>query len=363
MASGVKLIEIVKRFGKVTAVNNASIEFKKGELGVLLGPSGCGKTTLLRIIAGLERPDHGEVYIEDRNVTNLPPQKRDVAMVFQNYVLYPHMTVFDNMAYPLKARKLPKNEIRRRVMEVARLLEIEHLLDRKPAQLSGGQQQRVAIGRALVRNPKVFLMDEPLANLDARLRIRMRGEIRKLQLDLKATMIYVTHDQAEAMAIADKIVVMRNGVIQQVAAPQELFLKPANVFVARFIGDLPSNIIDGDLVERNGTIFVDLGFYDLKIPEDIAEYLVGKVQDNQIKVGIRPRDVQISKKMEPGSFKATVYLVETLGEANIVTLKVDDVMLNAVAPPGMFSIGDEVWVKFDINKIYFFDGKTEKSLL
>ncbi len=363
MAAGVKLVEIIKRFGKVTAVNNASVEFKKGELGVLLGPSGCGKTTLLRIIAGLEKPDHGEVYIEDENVTRLPPQRRDVAMVFQNYVLYPHMTVFDNMAYPLKAKKLPKNEIRRRVLEVAKMLEIEHLLDRKPAQLSGGQQQRVAIGRALVRNPKVFLMDEPLANLDARLRIRMRGEIRKLQLDLKATMIYVTHDQAEAMAIADKIVVMNEGVIQQVASPHELFLKPANVFVARFIGDLPSNIIDGDIIEKNGLVFVDMGFYKLKLSNDIGRYLLGKIQNNHVKIGIRPRDISLSKKMEPDSFKASVYLVETLGEANIVTLKVGDYMINAVASPGMFSIGDEVWVKFNVDRLYFFDGKTEKSLL
>ena len=231
--SKVKVVNLVKKFDKTVAVNGISFNVKDGEFIVLLGPSGCGKTTTLRCIAGLETPDEGEIYIDDRMVNDLPPKDRDIAMVFQSYALYPHMTVYGNLAFPLKMRKYPKQEIDKRVREVAKLLRIEELLDRKPRQLSGGQQQRVALGRALVRNPRVWLMDEPLSNLDAKLRVYMRAELKKLQKDLKITTIYVTHDQAEAMAMADRVAVMNKGKILQYDEPRHVYERPANLFVAR----------------------------------------------------------------------------------------------------------------------------------
>ncbi|RLE58654.1 MAG: sugar ABC transporter ATP-binding protein, partial [Thermoprotei archaeon] len=230
----VSVKDLLKKFGNVIAVNKISFEVNDGEFVVLLGPSGCGKTTTLRLIAGLETPDGGEIWIGDKLVNDLPPKDRDVAMVFQNYALYPHMKVYDNLAFPLRLRKLPKDKIDRKVREVAKLLRIDNLLDRYPRQLSGGQQQRVALGRALVREPHVFLMDEPLSNLDAKLRVYMRAELKRLQRELGITTIYVTHDQAEAMTMADRIVVMNEGKIQQIGTPSELYYKPANLFVAGF---------------------------------------------------------------------------------------------------------------------------------
>lgn len=359
----VKLESVTKSFGRVKAVDNVSVEFKDGEFGVLLGPSGCGKTTTLRLIAGLETPDQGEIYVGDRCVTDLPPQKRDVAMVFQNYVLYPHMTVFDNMAYPLKARKASKEEIKRKVKAAAETLKIGHLFDRKPAQLSGGQAQRAAIGRAIVREPKVFLMDEPLANLDARLRLHMRGEIKRLQMELGITTIYVTHDQAEAMAMADKILVMDNGKAQQDASPTELFTHPANVFIARFIGEMPANIIDGILTEKNGSKFIDLGFFSLPVPEAVEKILAERATKSEVKVGIRPKGISLYNQEKPYSFKALVYVIESLGDENIVTLKAGNTMLKARIPLSRLKVGDHVWVKFNMDKLHFFDGATEKNLI
>jgi multiple sugar transport system ATP-binding protein len=232
----VKLVNVVKKFGKVVAVDHVSFDVRDGEFFALLGPSGCGKTTTLRLIAGLEAPDEGEIWIDDKLVNDLPPKDRDVAMVFQNYALYPHMTVFDNIAFPLMVRKrevgLTNEEIRRRVMEIAKLLQIDHLLNRKPSQLSGGEQQRVALARTLVRRPKVWLLDEPMSNLDAKLRVTMRGELKKLQKELGVTTIYVTHDQVEAMSMADRIAVMNKGRILQIGTPDELFWRPADAFVA-----------------------------------------------------------------------------------------------------------------------------------
>ena len=248
--SKVKVVNLVKKFDKTVAVDGISFDVKDGEFIVLLGPSGCGKTTTLRCIAGLETPDEGEIYIDDKLVNDLPPKDRDVAMVFQSYALYPHMTVYGNLAFPLKMRKLPKDEIDKKVKEVAKLLNIDHLLDRKPRQLSGGEMQRVALGRALVRTPRVFLMDEPLSNLDAKLRVYMRAELKKLQRDLKITTIYVTHDQAEAMAMADRIAVMNKGKILQYSEPHDVYEKPANLFVAGFIGSPPMNFIKASIVEN-----------------------------------------------------------------------------------------------------------------
>jgi len=262
--AGVRVVGLRKVFDKKTvAVDGVSFEVKDGEFVILLGPSGCGKTTTLRCIAGLETPDEGEIYIGDRLVNDLPPKDRDIAMVFQSYALYPHMTVYDNLAFPLKMRKYPKDEIDKRVKEVARLLRIEDLLDRKPRQLSGGQQQRVALGRALVRNPQVWLMDEPLSNLDAKLRVYMRAELKKLQKDLGITTIYVTHDQAEAMAMGDRIAVMDKGKILQYDEPHVVYEKPANIFVAGFLGSPPMNFVDATIVERDSQIILDAGVFEL----------------------------------------------------------------------------------------------------
>ena len=270
--SKVKVVNLVKRFDKTIAVDGVSFDVRDGEFIILLGPSGCGKTTTLRCIAGLETPDEGEIYIDDRLVNDLPPKDRDIAMVFQSYALYPHMTVYGNLAFPLKMRKLPKDEIDKKVREVAKLLRIEELLDRKPRQLSGGQQQRVALGRALVRTPKVFLMDEPLSNLDAKLRVYMRAELKKLQRDLKITTIYVTHDQAEAMAMADRIAVMNKGKILQYSEPNHVYEKPANLFVAGFIGSPPMNFIKASIVEKDSRIILDAGFFQYELEREPVSY-------------------------------------------------------------------------------------------
>ena len=278
--------------GDVTAVSDFNLEIEDKEFIILVGPSGCGKSTTLRMIAGLEEISKGELYIGDRLVNDVPPKDRDIAMVFQNYALYPHMTVYKNMAFGLELRKTPKDEIDKRVREAARVLDIEHLLDRKPKALSGGQRQRVALGRAMVRNPAVFLLDEPLSNLDAKLRTSMRTEIIKLHQKLGTTFIYVTHDQTEAMTMGDRIVVMKDGLIQQVDTPQNLYDYPCNMFVGGFIGSPQMNFLDATLVKEGSNYYVDLGGDKLLIaPEKVTSALdayVGKA----IKAGIRPEDIK-----------------------------------------------------------------------
>jgi multiple sugar transport system ATP-binding protein len=267
------LKNVVKRFGSVMAVDELSIEIQDKEFAVLVGPSGCGKTTALRMIAGLETVTSGEIYIDDTRVNELEPKDRDVAMVFQNYALYPHMNVRDNMGFGLKIRKFTKEEIDSRVQEAADILNIHELLDRKPKELSGGQRQRVAVGRAIVRKPKVFLFDEPLSNLDAKLRVAMRAEISKLHRRLGATIIYVTHDQVEAMTMADRIFIMSKGVLQQSGAPMEVYSRPANRFVAGFIGSPSMNFIDATLVAQDGTLLVDAGSFRVRVPETFCSRL------------------------------------------------------------------------------------------
>src|SRR5690554_686499 len=293
MAS-VTLERVTKRFGNVIAVDEASLEIRDKEFLVLVGPSGCGKSTTLRMVAGLEDVTEGNIYIGDRLVNDVPPKDRDIAMVFQNYALYPHMDVYNNMAFGLKLRKFPKSEIDRRVKEAARMLGIENLLDRKPKQLSGGQRQRVAVGRAIVREPKVFLMDEPLSNLDAKLRVQMRAELSKLHRRLEATVIYVTHDQTEAMTMGDRIVVMKDGFIQQVGAPLEVYEKPVNVFVAGFIGSPAMNFMEGVLRRDGETYFIDAKTFKLPIPAEKAASIknLGKYVDKQVVLGIRPEDIE-----------------------------------------------------------------------
>ena len=364
--SKVKVVNLVKKFDKTIAVDGISFDVKDGEFIILLGPSGCGKTTTLRCIAGLETPDEGEIYIDDRLVNDLPPKDRDVAMVFQSYALYPHMTVYGNLAFPLKMRKYPKDEIKKRVMEVAKLLRIEELLDRKPKQLSGGQQQRVALGRALVRNPKVWLMDEPLSNLDAKLRVYMRAELKKLQRDLRITTIYVTHDQAEAMAMADRIAVMNKGKILQYSDPHHVYEKPANLFVAGFIGSPPMNFIKASIIEKDSRVILDAGFFQYELERELGEILKREASGSEVVIGFRPEHMILSKEREANSiFQADVYVVEPMGSNIIVDLKAGEYLLKAVTPPTVEipPPGQKVWVGFPLERLHVFDAKTEKTLI
>lgn len=362
----VKVINLRKRFDKTVAVDGVSFEVLDGEFVVLLGPSGCGKTTTLRCIAGLESPDEGEIYIGDRLVNDLPPKDRDVAMVFQSYALYPHMTVFDNLAFPLKMRKYSKDEISRRVREVAQLLRIDHLLDRKPRQLSGGEQQRVALGRALVRNPKVWLMDEPLSNLDAKLRVYMRAELKKLQKDLRITTIYVTHDQAEAMAMADRIAVMNKGKLLQYDSPHVVYEKPANLFVGGFIGAPPMNFIDATIVEESGQIFLDTGIFKYSLNLELANIIKSKATSEKVILGFRPEDISLSVEKRPESiFQADLYVIEPMGSNIIVDLKAGEYLLKAVLPSTtrLPQVGEKVWIFFPLDKLHIFDAKTECTII
>ena len=312
----VVLKNVEKRFDKNTVVRNVNLEIKNREFVVLVGPSGCGKSTSLRMIAGLEEVTSGEIHIDGKRVNDVPPKDRDIAMVFQNYALYPHMTVYENMAFGLKLRKYPRSEIKARVNETAGILGIGHLLARKPKALSGGERQRVAVGRAIVRKPKVFLFDEPLSNLDAKLRVQMRTEISKLHNRLEATIVYVTHDQVEAMTMGDRIAVMKDGEVQQVAAPLELYEKPVNRFVAGFIGSPGMNFLEGRVVYHNGHAEFDEGSLRLPIPDGMGEALA-PWRDKEITFGIRPEDITSTDSnkdwKEAHQIRATVEVVEPMG--------------------------------------------------
>jgi len=363
--SRVRVVNLHKRFDKTIAVDGISFEVGDGEFVVLLGPSGCGKTTTLRCIAGLETPDEGEIYIGDKLVNDLPPKDRDIAMVFQSYALYPHMSVYDNLAFPLKMRKYPEQEIDKRVREVAKLLRIEELLDRRPRQFSGGQQQRVALGRALVRNPRVWLMDEPLSNLDAKLRVYMRAELKRLQRDLGITTIYVTHDQAEAMAMADRIAVMNQGKILQYAPPHEVFERPANIFVAGFLGSPPMNFVEANVVEKDSKLILDAGIFQYTLPEEIAKLVREQAKGDKVVIGFRPEHMILSIEKQPDSvFQADVYVIEPMGSNYIVDLKAGEYLMKAIVPitTKLPSLGEKVWVGFLLEKVHLFDAKTEMAI-
>jgi len=336
------------------------------EFVVLVGPSGCGKTTVLRLIAGLEEISSGEIYIGDKLVNKMPPKDRDIAMVFQNYALYPHMTVWDNMAFALKLRGESKAEISKKVDYAAELLGIESMLKRKPGQLSGGQRQRVALGRAIVRNPKVFLFDEPLSNLDAKLRVAMRAEIVKLHRTLENTMIYVTHDQVEAMTMADRIVVMKDGVIHQIDTPLNIYNNPANVFVAGFIGSPAINMMEGKLLARDGALHFDNEDISLKITDDQAQKLKN-YENKPIIMGIRPEDLydarHDSMAEAPQPFTPVCDLVEPLGNEFHVVLKIGKQSFVArLDPKDLPQVGKELPMTADMTKAHFFDPKSEKNL-
>ena len=357
---------VTKRFGDVVAVNDLNISINDREFLVFVGPSGCGKTTSLRMLAGLEEITEGNIYIGDRVVNDVPPKDRDIAMVFQSYALYPHMSVYDNMAFGLKLRRVPKPEIDRRVKEAAKRLGIESLLDRKPKQLSGGQRQRVAVGRAIVRNPAVFLMDEPLSNLDAKLRVQARAEISKLHMQLGTTFIYVTHDQVEAMTMGTRIAVMKDGILQQVDTPQNLYDRPDNVFVAGFIGSPSMNFFDATLTGSDGEMYVDTGVFRVRIPAERTD-VYKPYKGKQIIFGLRPENMHDPEYAPPGIHQALVEskveVTELMGNEVIVYLNAKDKsFLARVDPRSKMRVGNTVGIAFDMDRFHLFDKQTEKAI-
>jgi len=355
--------QVTKKFGQVIAVDNLTLAAEDGEFLVLVGPSGCGKTTALRLVAGLEEPTAGLIWIGDRVVNDLPPRDRDVAMVFQSYALYPHMSVYDNMAFGLKLRGVPKAEIDRRVKQVAEILGIADLLDRKPRQLSGGQRQRVALGRAIVREPKVFLMDEPLSNLDAKLRVQTRAELKKLHQALKTTTIYVTHDQVEAMTMGTRIAVMNRGVLQQVDTPQNVYEHPANIFVAGFIGSPAMNFFKGRLLSRDSKLYVDLADFEVELADRLGKALLGRGVGPEVVLGVRPEHIRLAGRAGAG-IRCRVEVVEPLGSETLVHVT-SGRHTWTVWLPGMLNVeaGMILELEFDPEKLHLFDPKTEQALI
>jgi multiple sugar transport system ATP-binding protein len=370
MAS-LSLKHIYKKYpGGVTAVSDFNLEIKDKEFLVLVGPSGCGKTTTLRMIAGLEEISEGELFIGDQLVNDVAPKDRKIAMVFQNYALYPHMTVFENMAFGLKLNKTPKEEIKRRVEEAARILDITHLLDRKPKALSGGQKQRVALGRAIVRNPKVFLLDEPLSNLDAKLRASMRTELTKLHQRVGTTFIYVTHDQVEAMTMATRIVVMKDGLIQQVDTPQNLYDYPVNIFVAGFIGTPQMNFINGKLEKKGEDVYFNFENLSIKLPAekannpDLKDYI-----GQEVVAGLRPEAIHDEPSQlanNPDSqLDAYVDVTELMGAEIYLYLNVGEEtrLIARVSSRSTSRAGDTIKVAFDMSRLHIFDKDTERCIV
>jgi len=362
------LENVTKKYGNVVAVRNLNLEIKDKEFCVLVGPSGCGKTTTLRMIAGLEEITEGKIYIDGKVVNNVPPKDRDIAMVFQNYALYPHMKVYDNMAFGLKLRKYSKDEIDRRVREAAEILGISHLLDRYPKELSGGQRQRVAVGRAIVRKPKVFLFDEPLSNLDAKLRVQMRAELKRLHERLQTTIIYVTHDQVEALTLGDKICVMKDGVIQQVDAPIKLYDEPKNKFVAGFIGSPPMNFVTVDIKKDGDEIYIYESNFVLKLPKKFYEKVEPYVGKKMV-FGIRPEHMydilSYPGEVQEGSvIKLTVDFVELLGSETYLHLSSGKNNFVVKADPHTnVRPGQLVEIIVNLDKIHLFDIETEETVV
>ena len=356
------LKNIYKVFGRTTAVNDFSLEIEDGEFIVLVGPSGCGKSTTLRLIAGLEVISTGEMYIGDRLVNDVHPRDRDIAMVFQNYALYPQMTTYDNMSFSLKMRKVPKAEIDRTVKQAADLLRIDQLLDRKPGQLSGGQRQRVALGRAIVRDPQVFLFDEPLSNLDAKLRIAMRAELLELHQRLKTTVIYVTHDQLEAMTMGNRIVVMNDGLIQQVDTPDTVYNHPVNKFVGGFIGSPTMNFINCTITRQDGALVAKAGAFDLKIPDQFNKK-AEKYIDDQVTLGIRPEHLTDSASIQnpdpASSLRASIRVIESAGSEKLIHIRNgDDKLVARLDPHVSLRIGEVVDFTARMDSAHIFDIKT-----
>ncbi|MBI3169392.1 MAG: sn-glycerol-3-phosphate ABC transporter ATP-binding protein UgpC [Chloroflexi bacterium] len=364
--SSVTYNNVIKSFGDVSVIKQLNFKVEDKEFLVLVGPSGCGKTTALRMLAGLEEITSGEIMIGDRVVNDVAPKDRDIAMVFQSYALYPHMSVYDNMAFGLKLRKTPKEEIKRRVNEAAEILDITHLLDRKPRQLSGGQRQRVAVGRAIVREPKVFLFDEPLSNLDAKLRVQMRAEISKLHQRLQTTFIYVTHDQTEAMTMASRIAVINKGLLQQLDTPQALYDRPNNLFVAGFIGSPSMNFFPGKMAVSGGKVTVDMDGFQVQIPEALAgpyKNMDGK----RVVFGIRPENIHDPEfapvNIHGEKVAAKVDVTELMGnETFLYLVNGKNTFIGRVDPRSSKRVGDDMQVIFDMDKFHIFDVDTEEAI-
>ncbi len=355
----VQLEYLTKKFGNVVGVEDLSLDIQDGEFVAFLGPSGCGKTTTLLMLAGIYKPTAGTIIFGERVVNQVPPKDRNIGMVFQSYALYPHMTVFENISYPLKLKKVPKQEQRERVQQVADTMGIGNLLDRRPGQLSGGQQQRVALGRALVKQPDILLFDEPLSNLDARLRLTMRGEIKHLQKDLGITSIYVTHDQVEAMTMADRIAVMSGGHLQAFDTPEGLYDRPKTQFVAGFVGNPPMNFISVDLTQSNGALNVQNSMMKLPVNETHREKV--SAHSGSVTLGIRPEDITIDAD---GEIDAEIFVVEPLGREDLVDIQLGDEHILILAPTeAKHRAGDKVKLRFDMSKAQYFNPTTEHSVL
>ncbi len=352
----IRLKSLSKHFAGVKAVDDVNLEIEDGEFISLVGPSGCGKTTTLRLIAGLEAPTSGEIYFDGKPVSRVSPGKRNVAMVFQSYAIYPHMTVLDNIAFPLEARGVAKKERVKLAKEAAEFVQIEQFLDRKPGQLSGGQRQRVALARAIVRQPSAYLMDEPLSNLDAKLRVLMRAELKRLHKRLKVTTVYVTHDQVEAMAMSDRVAVMNEGILQQVGTPDDLYYCPENQWVAGFIGSPPMNLIECTLTENGGLKCLGTGESTITLDKDLAEQLKEKPAGTKLVLGVRPEHFSVHKERQENSLEAEGYADEPLGEHVIVDLLLEDMMIKAKTAPGFTAeMGSKVYLTFPKESIYLYD--------
>ena len=353
----VNLKDLCKQFGKVVAVDDLNLEIEHGEFISLLGPSGCGKTTTLLMVAGIYKPTTGYIYFGERIVNDLPPKDHNIGMVFQSYALYPHMTVFENLIFPMQLKKTPMEEMKERAQRVADMMGIGHLMDRKPAQLSGGQQQRVALGRALVKEPDMLLFDEPLSNLDARLRLSMRSEIKRLQVELGVTSIYVTHDQVEAMTMADRIAVMKEGELQAYDPPDVLYDQPRTLFVASFVGNPPMNFLEVEVSRENGDYHARRDKFDVIVPTDRGEKAAGK---GKVILGIRPEDITIADE----GVNSEIYVFEPLGRDDLITAHIGDASVLMLADPTLrLKMGQSITLGFNTHKVQFFDPETEKSLL
>ncbi len=352
----ISLEKLTKDYGNHKGVFDLDLKIESGEFFVILGPSGCGKTTTLRIIAGLEYPTAGKVYLDDTDITDYPPRDRNMSMVFQNYALYPFMTVRENIAFPLKKMKMSKTDIDQKVDEMARILSISDILNKKPGQISGGQRQRVALGRAIVKEPKVFLMDEPLSNLDAKLRVGMRAELKRIQINLKTTTVYVTHDQIEAMTLADRVAVLNNGYLEQLDKPMNIYERPANLFIASFLGDPPINFIDCEMVKEDGRTFLVIS--DTKVPLNRE---AGSYAGKKIRAGLRPEDVKISDKGIP----AKLTFIQPLGRRRLEHFKIignGAEIIRASSSDQTLNVGDECFIDFNEEKILLFDKENGKII-
>ncbi|MDN5301190.1 MAG: inositol-phosphate transport system ATP-binding protein [Thermoanaerobacteraceae bacterium] len=358
----VKMRNVTKQFGNFIAVDNLNLNIRDGEFIALLGPSGCGKTTTLLMLAGLYKPDAGDIAFDNRIMNNILPKDRNIGMCFQSYALYPHMTVVENIAFPLKLRRTPKDEIDKKVKEIASRFHLDHLLQRFPGQISGGQQQRVALARALVKEPGMLLLDEPLSNLDSGLRISMRAEIKKLQKELGITTVFVTHDQTEALSMCDRIAVMNKGKLQDFGTPEDLYMRPKNLFIAGFIGNPPMNFLEVSYIRENNKVVLKEEYFEISLPQNVERNYVKKQSGDKVILGIRPENMTLGDE-EPNTIKGEIYVVEPLGRDKLVDIIIGKNRIKIIAPQNYKgNMGDRVIVHIDLENIHLFDSIDGKSM-